>query len=86
MQARSQGGARGVTYPPKSAKRSTFSHQMGKKWGVCKRVKGGEVQKVHFLGPKGPHFGGFCTPKIDPGYGPEIEYVLFTILKLSTLF
>ena len=42
---------------------------MGKKWGVCKRVKAGEVQKVHFLCPKGPHFG--CSaPPIDPDYGP----------------
>ena len=29
----------------------------------CKRVKGGEVQKVHFLGPKGPHFGGPAPPQ-----------------------
>ena len=36
---------------------------MGKKWGACKRVKGGEVQKVLFLGPKGPHLGGSHLPK-----------------------
>ena len=44
-----------------SAKRSTFSHKMGKKWGVCKRVKGVRfkkytfwVQKVHILGVPHP--------------------------------
>ena len=26
-------------------------------------------KKVHFLGPKGPLFGGPTPPKIDPGYG-----------------
>ena len=26
-------------------------------------------KKVHFLGPKGPLFGGPAPPKIDPGYG-----------------
>ena len=65
-----RGVCRGATHPLKSAKRSTFSHKMGKKWGICKRVKGGEVQKVNFLGPKGPHFGGSAPPKINPGYGP----------------
>ena len=58
--------------PPKSAKRSTFSHKMGQKWGLCRRVKGGEVQKVHFLGPSGPFFGGPAPPIINPGYGPAI--------------
>ena len=50
--------------PSKSAKRSTFSHKVGQKWGFCKRVKGDEVQKVHFLGPKGPHFGVPPLPSI----------------------
>ena len=49
-------------HPPKSAERSTFNHKMGQKWGFCRRVKGGEVQKVHFLCPKGPHFGGPAPP------------------------
>ena len=26
-------------------------------------------KKVHFLGPKGPLFGGPAPPKVDPGYG-----------------
>ena len=47
----------GTMQPPKSAKRSTSVHKMGQKWGFCRRVKGGEVQKVHFLGPKCPLFG-----------------------------
>ena len=58
----------------KSGKRSTFSHKVGQKWvfvgGLWGRGGGGEVQEVHFLGPKGPLFGGPAPPKIDPGYGP----------------
>ena len=35
--------------------------------------KGGEVQKVHFLGPKGPLFWGAAPPpQIDPGYEPDL--------------
>ena len=56
IQVRSQGECRGAMHPPKSAKRSTFNHKMGQKWGVCKRVKGMRfrkftlwVQKVHIL-------------------------------------
>ena len=67
------GGAGGAMHSPNLPKRSTFGHKIGKKWGACKRVKGGggEVQKVHFLGPESPHFGGSAPPKIDPGHGPE---------------
>ena len=57
-----RGGAGGATHHPKSPKRSTFSHKMGQKWVFCRRVKGDEVQKVHFLGPKGPLFGGTAPP------------------------
>ena len=56
--------------PPKSAKRSTFSHKVGQKWGFCRRVRGVRFKKVHFLGPKGPLLGVPHPPKIDPGYGP----------------
>ena len=49
---------------------------MGQKWGLCRRVKGGEVQKVHFLSPEGPPFWGPAPPKIDPGYGPAQGYSL----------
>ena len=49
--------------PPKSAKRSTFSHKMGQKLDFSKRVKGDEVQKVHCLGPKGHILGGPAPPK-----------------------
>ena len=45
-----QEGARGVTHPPKSAKRYTFYYKMDQKWGFCKG-----------LGSKG-HFLGSCTP------------------------
>ena len=38
--------------------------------GFCRRVEGGEVQKVHFLGPKGPLLGVPHLPRFDPGYGP----------------
>ena len=77
-------GVRGCDAPPKSAKRSTFSHKVGQKWGFCRRVKGGEVQKVHFLGSKGPLFWGPVPPpppkkKIDPGYGPGWKDMTDTI-------
>ena len=67
-------GCGGCDAPPKSAKRSTFSHKVGQKWGFCRRVRGVRFKKVHFLGPKGPLFWGPAPPpkkKIDPGYGPE---------------
>ena len=51
------------TAPPICQKVHLFSHKMGHKWGVCVRV-GGEVQKVHFLGPKGPHFEGSAPQSI----------------------
>ena len=59
------GGVQGV-HPPqkKSGKRSTFCHKVGQKWGFCRRVEGGEVQKVHFVGPKGPLLGGSAPPQI----------------------
>ena len=63
--------ARGsATHYPISGKRSTFSHEVGQKLGFRTRVKEGELQKVHFLGPKGPLLGVPHLPKIDPGYGP----------------
>ena len=64
--------ARGYDAPPKSAKRSTFSHKVGQKWGFCRRVRGVRFKKIHFFGPKGPLFGGPTLPpkKINPGYGP----------------
>ena len=40
--------------PPKSAKRSTFSHKVGQKWGFCRRVRGVRFKKVHFLGVPHP--------------------------------
>ena len=43
--SKSKGG--GMTHP-KSAKRSTFSCKVDQKWSFCRRVKGGEVQKIHF--------------------------------------
>ena len=58
--------------PPQSAKRSTFSHKVGQKWGFCRRVRGGEVQKSPLFGSKRSTFGGSRTPtKINPGYGPD---------------
>ena len=68
--------AKGCNAPPKSAKRSTFSHKMGQKWGFCRRVKGSEVQKSKYplFGFKRSTFLGSCTPQIDPGYGPEKKY------------
>ena len=66
VQARSHGwvgGVGGCDTPPKSAKRSTFSHKIGQNGGQeGMRVKMGEVQKVHFWGPKGPLFLGPAPP------------------------
>ena len=63
-QARSQGGC---DAPPESGKRSTFGHKVGQKWDLCRKVDGGEAQKVHFLGSKGPLFfgGGGVLPPLD---------------------
>ena len=48
-------GVQGCNALSKSAKRPTFSHKMGQKCGVCKRVKG--------RGSKSPLFGfGGSTP------------------------
>ena len=49
---------------PKSSKRSTFSHKMGKKWDFVGGLRG--------WGPKGSLLGGFCTSKIYPGYWPVL--------------
>ena len=44
---------------------------MGQKWSFCRRVLGGEVQKIHFWGSKSLTFEGPAhQQKIDPGYGP----------------
>ena len=82
-QARSQG----VRRTAQSAKRSTFTHKMGKKWGVCKRVKGDEVQKVHFWGPiqKVNILGVPHPPKIDPGYGPAFSKFILANKQLVNL-
>ena len=48
---------------------------LGTKWdknGVF-RVEGVEVQKVLFLGPKGPLLGVPHLPRFDPSYGPVIS-------------
>ena len=65
---------RGCDAPPKSAKRSTFSHKWAKN-GVFVRGLRGEVQKVHFFWSKrSTSLGSRTLPstpkKIDPGYGP----------------
>ena len=65
-----------MTHTLISAKRSTFSHEMSQKWGFCRRVKWGEVQKVHIFGPNGPLFWGLHPPKINPGYGPAVYFAL----------
>ena len=61
--ARPVGGYGGCDAPSKSVKRPTFSHKMGQKCGLCKRVKGMRFKKSTFWGPTPP-------PQINPGYGP----------------
>ena len=88
-QARSQGGgggAGGATHPPKSTKRSTFSHKVDQKWGFCRRVKGGEVQKVHFLGLKGPLFWVPHPPKSILATGLGAAFLELLIKTWNTLF
>ena len=53
--------SRGATHHPKSAKRSTFSHKMGKKWGFVRWLR--RPKRAIFFG--GPHL-----PKMDLGYRP----------------
>ena len=48
------GGVRGCDAPHKSAERSTFSHKVGQKWGFCRRVRGGEVQKSQLFEGSAP--------------------------------
>ena len=50
--------------PPKYAKRTTFSHKMGQKWGFCRRVKGvtGWGSKSPLFRSKRSFFGRSCTP------------------------
>ena len=68
--------ARGCDAPPKSAKRSTFSHKMGQKWGFCSGVEGVRFKKFTFWIQKVPFFGVPHPPKIDPGYGPAASGLL----------
>ena len=73
---------------PKSGKISTFSHNVGQKWGFCWRVKGVRfkkstswVQKVHFGG------GGFrTTPKsiLDTGQNKNTRIVQCIVLIKRT--
>ena len=84
-QARSQGGCRGCNAPPKSAKRSTFSHKVGQKWGFCRRVWGWGSESPLF-GSKRSTFWGFRTPpKIDPGYGPDQNLSARALFCLNSL-
>ena len=56
------GGCRGCDAPPKSAKRSTFSHKVYQKLGFCRRVKGGWGSKSLLFGSKRSTFLGSRTP------------------------
>ena len=47
-------GVRGATHPPNLPKDPLSATKWAKKWGFCRRVGGGEVQKVHFLGVPHP--------------------------------
>ena len=48
---------------PKSADRSTFSHNLGQKVGFLLESYGGEIQKNSFWGPKGPFSGDPAPPQ-----------------------
>ena len=60
--------------PPQSAKRSTFNHKMGKTNGLFVRARWGwgSIQ-VHFLGRKGPHFGGSAPPQSSLNHNKTLE-------------
>ena len=62
--------ARGWGCTPKSAKRSTFRHKMGQKWGFWRRVKGWGSKSPLFGSKRSTFLGVPHLPKIDPGYGP----------------
>ena len=62
---RSVAGGGGATHLPLNLLKGPLlaTKCAGKKWGICKRVKGGKFQTVHFLGLKGPHSRGFGPAK-----------------------
>ena len=55
------GGVRCTT--PSLPKGPLFVTKWAKNGVFCRRVKGSEVQKVHFLGQKGPLFRGTAPPQ-----------------------
>ena len=64
-QARSQGACGGWDTPSNLAKGPLLATKWAKNWGFCRRVGGGEVQKVNFWGPKGPLLGDSAPPQIQ---------------------
>ena len=56
------GDAEGVMHP-QSAKRSTFSHKMGLKWGFCRRVKGVRFKKSTFWSKRSTFWRSHTPPK-----------------------
>ena len=63
-QAHSQGGAGDAMLHPNLAKGPLLATKWAQNRGFCRRVGGVEVQKVHFLGPKGPLLGGSASTPI----------------------
>ena len=54
----------GTNHPPQIWQKVHFWPQSGTNMGFLWEGWGGEVQKVHFLGPKGPLLGGSAPPQI----------------------
>ena len=65
-------GCGGCDAPPPNLPKGPLLVTKWAKNGIFVRGLRGEVQKVHFWGPKGSHFGVPHLPKIDSKYGPAI--------------
>ena len=65
-------GVQGVRWHPQNLPKGPLLATKWAKSGVFVGgfTRGVRFKKVHFLGPKGPLFGGPAPPKINPGYRP----------------
>ena len=60
----------GVMHHPKPAKRSTFSHKVDQKWGLCRRLEGVKFKKFTFWVQKG------LKGQLFLGGGPTLPQIL----------
>ena len=63
-----------------------FWQQSVPKQGLCRRVEGGEVHKVNFLGPKGPLLGVPHPSRFDPGCGPGVGHSVYNCKMTKKIY